>query len=100
MKLKAYLNFYSIKQNKFAETAGIKASRLNNYVLEKRIPDPEAMRKIYIATSGMVTPNDFYDLPEGSVCFASSLLTRPNQTSLTLSGSGIFFEKEAPHDEF
>jgi hypothetical protein len=29
-----------------------------------RIPRKRTMRRIYLATGGQVTPNDFYDLPE------------------------------------
>lgn len=71
MKLSEYLALYAIKQNKFAEKIGEKPARVNHYCIGTRIPRHDIMRKIYVATNGAVTPNDFYGLPDGTLFFAN-----------------------------
>lgn len=63
MKLNCFLARNAVTQKDFAESIGEKVARVNWYCLEKRIPRPSVMRKIFDATQGQVTPNDFYDLP-------------------------------------
>lgn len=71
MKLDEFLKRQGVTQKSFAEQIGERQSRVNKYCLGTRIPRPETMRKIYVATRGMVTPNDFYGLPDGSLWFAN-----------------------------
>ena len=62
MKLKNYLALHAVKQKDFALKIGEKPACINNYCLGLRIPRPEIMKKIFIETGGLVTPNDFYDI--------------------------------------
>ena len=63
MNLNKYLALNAIKQNDFAEKIGDKPQNINKYCFGARIPRPKTMKKIFDATQGQVTPNDFYDLP-------------------------------------
>lgn len=60
MKLIDYLALQSIKQNEFADIIGEKAVCVSRYCLGTRIPRPNVMQKIFLATGGAVTPNDFF----------------------------------------
>lgn len=60
MKLIDFLKSSGMRQIQFAEQIGENLSCVNKYCLGTRIPRPETMRKIYNATRGAVTPNDFY----------------------------------------
>lgn len=60
MKLIEFLAQNAVKQNEFAARIGEKTSRVNKYCLGQRIPRPDVMRKIFAATNGAVTPNDFF----------------------------------------
>lgn len=60
MKLIEFLVQNAVKQNEFATRIGEKTSRVNKYCLGQRIPRPDVMRKIFAATGGAVTPNDFF----------------------------------------
>lgn len=62
MKLNSFLAQNAVSQKDFAKSIDEKVARVNWYCLEKRIPRPDVMRKIYEATDGQVTPNDFYNL--------------------------------------
>lgn len=63
MKLQNYLALNAVKQKDFAAHIGEKPARICMYCLGRRIPRPDVMRKIFDATNGAVTPNDFFDLP-------------------------------------
>lgn len=60
MKLKRYLALNAVKQKDFAARIGEKPARICLYCLGQRIPRPDVMRKIFAATNGAVTPNDFF----------------------------------------
>lgn len=45
--------------------------QMNRYVRGVSIPSCSIMRKIYVATDGAVTPNDFYGLPDGTLQFGN-----------------------------
>lgn len=60
MKLKDYLAQNAVKQKDFAAHIGEKSARICLYCLGQRIPRPDVMRKIFAATGGAVTPNDFF----------------------------------------
>lgn len=64
MKLQNYLALNAVKQKDFAAHIGEKPARICMYCLGRRIPRPDVMRKIFDATNGAVTPNDFFDLPD------------------------------------
>lgn len=62
MKLVQYLAETAVTQKEFADKIGEKLSCINKYCLESRIPRPATMLKIFNATNGAVTPNDFYNV--------------------------------------
>ena len=65
MKLRTYLNDHRITTAAFGRAAGVRLrSTMQRIVNRGAIPRPDLMRKIYVLTNGVVTPNDFYDLPE------------------------------------
>lgn len=71
MKIDEFLKKECLKQEVFAEKIGVTQGALSRYVNGVRLPPPSIMRAIYVATRGVVTPNDFYGLPDGSVWFAN-----------------------------
>jgi len=64
LKLKTYLNDNFIRLAPFSAETGISIHTLGKYKNGRRIPRPEHAQKIYDATKGQVTPNDFYGLRE------------------------------------
>ena len=64
MKLNEFLALNAVKQKDFAARIDERATAINKYCLGQRIPRPDVMRKIFDATNGAVTPNDFFDLPD------------------------------------
>lgn len=64
MKLDDYLKNQGLTAEAFAAITDISPSNVSKYRSGKLKPKTDAMRKIYAATGGTVTPNDFYDLPE------------------------------------
>lgn len=65
MKLSMYLSENRISQAAFAKAVGESPQNIGRYVNGERIQlDPDIMRKIFDATEGQVTANDFYDLPK------------------------------------
>jgi transcriptional regulator with XRE-family HTH domain len=67
MKLQIYLEEASITQEQFASSLGVTQASVSRWVQGKKLPRPDAMRRISEATSGKVSPDDFYDL-EGGQC--------------------------------
>lgn len=62
MQLSEYLSINQKTQASFAREIEEKPQNVGRYVKGERIPEEDAMRKIYSATNGMVTANDFYGL--------------------------------------
>ena len=60
MKLNEFLALNAVKQKDFAARIDERATAINKYCLGQRIPRPDVMRKIFAATGGAVTPNDFF----------------------------------------
>ena len=50
----------------FAERLDVSQVTVTRYATRKRIPRPTHLIKIYEITGGLVTPNDFFDLPDTS----------------------------------
>ena len=68
-KLGQYLAERRIPKRRFAAKIGRSAPTVTRYCLPfghpaRRIPDEEAMVSIYLETDRVLTPNDFYDLPD------------------------------------
>jgi len=59
MTLAAYLEKRGLTRADFARLIGVRHLTVTRYVRGEQIPEPEYLRRIYRATDGMVTPNDF-----------------------------------------
>lgn len=62
MTLDAYLSQQAITETSFAETLGVQQSTVNR-MRKGAVPTPSVMEKVFAATGGAVTPNDFYRIP-------------------------------------
>ena len=65
MQLSTFLQVAGISRTEFARRLGVKYTTVYRWMTEgpeRRVPDPESMRRIFAASSGAVTANDFYDL--------------------------------------
>lgn len=62
MKLDDWLKASGVTVENFAEDIGHKPQTVYRYILGHRLPKKETFRKIFLATGGKVTPNDFLDL--------------------------------------
>lgn len=67
MRLDIYLLETNKTQAQFAKEIEESPQNIGRYVNGQRIPDEEKMLKIFSATNGKVTANDFYDLPVDSL---------------------------------
>lgn len=65
MKLQTYIEKASITQEQFAASLGVTQAAVSRWIQGKKLPRPEAMKRISEITSGEVTPNDFYGLEDG-----------------------------------
>lgn len=63
MKLADYLSGNEVSTAEFAAQINATQATVSRYVTGKRIPDPTIMKRIFVATDGQVSPNDFYALP-------------------------------------
>lgn len=63
MKLNQYLFEKSLTDEAFAAFVGTDRSTVTRWKLGTVPPSPANLVKIYAATHGQVTPNDFHDLP-------------------------------------
>ena len=62
MTLLKFLQLKNKTQIEFASKIGVTLQSVYNYCHGHRTPKPEIMRKIFSATNGMVTANDFHDI--------------------------------------
>ena len=77
MKIRAYLKLNKITQGEFADIIGASPQAISCFCLGQRIPRPDVMRKIFDATNGAVTPNDFFDLPVNAASDVVSAAAEP-----------------------
>lgn len=63
MKLTEYLDQQNITPSAFAKAIGVEASTVTRLASGETVPSPRVMRAIIAATGGLVTPNDFFNLP-------------------------------------
>jgi transcriptional regulator with XRE-family HTH domain len=73
MKLGEWLSSKGLSQQAFADGAGISQGAVAKFVLGQRIPHKLTMRKIFVATDGQVTANDFHGQHQDAACQAASL---------------------------
>lgn len=64
MKLGPWRRENKLTIGQLAEKLARSDMTVSRYCNERRIPEAETMRRIYLVTQGAVEPNDFYDLPE------------------------------------
>lgn len=62
MTLKEYIKSKDMTNRAFADLADIEASLITRWVIGEVRPSQLNYEKIYEATGGQVTPNDFFDL--------------------------------------
>lgn len=62
MRLQTYLKLRELTDAQFAAMVGRDRSTVTKWRNGKIWPDGAAMRRIFEATAGAVTPNDFMDL--------------------------------------
>lgn len=61
MKLGEWMDITETSPSEMAVKIRVSQSHIHKYLHEKTITRTPIMKRIYIATSGFVTPNDFYD---------------------------------------
>lgn len=61
--LKNFLGKNNLTVSDLASRLGVSYAAAYRYVSGARIPSAEMMTRLYEATGGAVTPNDFYNLP-------------------------------------
>ena len=62
MKLSDYLEAEGISQGEFATKAGVSHTAVSRALSGDRLPGRNVMERIFRATGGRVTPNDFFNL--------------------------------------
>ena len=60
MYLKDYIREQRLSMRRFAIKAGLSVSAVSLIVRNKRFPQPETMRRIFLATDGKVKADDFF----------------------------------------
>jgi len=61
MTLPEFLSEAQISQSQFAKKIGVSKQAVQRYV-KGRIPEPDVMRRIALATGSKVTANDFFGM--------------------------------------
>ena len=61
MKLEEYMNITGTLPSEMAIKVRVSQSHIHKYLHKNAIPSLAIMKRIYIATSALVTPNDFHD---------------------------------------
>ena len=59
-----YLDTAGLNAAQFAAILGVDSKTVLRYRNGERTPTPEMMTKIYTHAGGVVTPNDFHELPD------------------------------------
>lgn len=60
--LREYLSKNKLNCSQFAKLIGVTMQAVNRYINNCRTPDKDVMPRIFDATNGEVTANDFYNL--------------------------------------
>ncbi|TXH32081.1 MAG: XRE family transcriptional regulator [Rhodospirillaceae bacterium] len=66
MKLATYLENEKLTDAAFARLIGVERQAVGRYKLGERFPEKPILLKIYEATGGQVTANDFAGIPSAS----------------------------------
>lgn len=62
MKLSIWMEVNNLRTCKVARLFKVSPAHIYKYLYEKTIPRPKVMERIFLATYGVVTPNDFYEI--------------------------------------
>lgn len=62
MKLSIWMEVNNLTTGKVAKLFKVSPAHIYKYLYEKTIPRPKLMERIFLATYGVVTPNDFYGI--------------------------------------
>ncbi|WP_375334066.1 MULTISPECIES: helix-turn-helix domain-containing protein [unclassified Candidatus Tisiphia] len=79
MQLITWLKLQEMSVQEFAKKIGKHPSLVHKYIYADVIPKLDTMKKIFLATSGLVSANDFYQLTEEML--KQELVKRKNSTS-------------------
>ena len=60
MYLKDYIREQRLSMRRFARKAGLSVSAVSRIIKNERFPQPETMRRIFLATDGRVKADDFF----------------------------------------
>lgn len=60
MDLQAYLSETKTTPARFAQIVNVSGAAMSRYLKRQRMPRPDVMERIAIATGGRVQPNDFF----------------------------------------
>ncbi|MCC8483905.1 MAG: helix-turn-helix transcriptional regulator [Rickettsia endosymbiont of Labidopullus appendiculatus] len=62
MKLSIWMKVNNLQTCKVARLFQVSPAHIYKYIYGKTIPRPKVMERIFLATYGVVTPNDFYEI--------------------------------------
>ena len=80
MKLRDWLQQAGYTQDEYGRRIGVSQQAIGRYC-DERIPPRSIMVRIYCDTCGVVTPNDFYNLPLLTGSNDNFTTTTPNDAS-------------------
>jgi transcriptional regulator with XRE-family HTH domain len=63
MRLRDWIAAQELSFAELGRSIGVTTSEARRFALGERTPRQPTMHRIYLATAGQVTPNDFYNLP-------------------------------------
>jgi hypothetical protein len=71
MNLQTYMRINKLNDMQVGQAIGVTANSVYRYRTGRQRPEDDIMIRLYVFTYGMVTPNDYYNLPpltgEGAV---------------------------------
>ncbi|WP_425360525.1 MULTISPECIES: hypothetical protein [unclassified Candidatus Tisiphia] len=62
MKLSIWMKVNNLQTGKVDKLFQVSSANIYKYLYEDSIPRPKVMERIFLATHGVVTPNDFYGI--------------------------------------
>jgi hypothetical protein len=103
MLLRSWLDQKHLTLTDFGAQIGVAATTVLRYChpaghRNRRVPEPDCMAAIYLATAGAVTPNDFHDLPDlsdpSNLPAMQAATTAPGRASSQEARPGGLLSKE------
>ena len=98
MQIEEWMTVSGASPAEFREATGFNDEQARRYRRRERVPNRDAMARTFIATSGWVRPDDFFDLPtlEGPAADREALY---QGVRCLLEDNGICFEHPAQVSE-